>query len=146
MSLREQIKLLKRLLFKKNESLKDSKGKVQYGLIPPHALEGMALTFMDGAKKYAPGNWKQLDVETLLEANLRHAQKIRMGEIFASDSGLQHAAHMMAGAAMVYELIRIELGGVDLGPNPTVEEAAEYRRRMEVANASAREQAVSNVQ
>ena len=53
--------------------------------------------------------------------------KIRMGEVFAEDSKLQHAAHMMAGAAMVFELIRIEMGGDDLGPKPTQEEAEAYR-------------------
>lgn len=119
---------LLRLIKKRNSSLKQKGDKVQYSLIPPHAYEGMAHAFMDGARKYAPGNWKLLGIEDLIEASVRHAQAIRMGEVHAKDSGLQHAAHMMAGAAMIFELIRIECGGEDLGPVPTQAEANEYRR------------------
>lgn len=120
-------KSLRRLLKKQNSSLKTNKGKIRYALIPPHAKEGMATAFMDGATKYAPGNWKLLGIEDILEAIERHLAAIRMGEVFAKDSGIQHAAHMMAGAAMVFELIRIEMGGEDLGPVPTQKAAEEYK-------------------
>lgn len=126
--LRAPERAVRRLMKKQNSSLKQKGDKIQYALVPVHAKEAMAQAFMDGARKYAPGNWKLLGIEDLLEAVERHHAALRKGEVFASDSGLQHAAHMMAGSAMIYELLRIEMGGEDLGPRPTQAEAETYRR------------------
>jgi Domain of unknown function (DUF5664) len=109
--------------------MKTTEGKLRYELIPVHAHEGLALGFEEGAQKYAPEDWRKLDVETLIGAALRHINKIRGGKVFDQDSGpilegvvvrVQHAYKAMASLAMVSELLREEIeqadeGGKDVG-------------------------------
>jgi hypothetical protein len=78
--------------------------KVALDLNPPEAVEAMALAFMDGAKKYGVHDWEQkgFNSRERLAAITRHTMALMMEQTHAQDSGLHHAAHILADAAMIY--------------------------------------------
>lgn len=56
-------------------------GKLRYDLIPPEALEGLALVYTIGANKYADRNWeKGISFGRVFAALMRHAWKWWLGE------------------------------------------------------------------
>lgn len=94
---------------KVEEGLKFDSEKVDYNLVPPRALEGIAGVFTYGAKKYAPNNWKLVvPPERYLSAAFRHIEAIRMGEdidnIETGGSGLLHIDHAITSLIMLREL------------------------------------------
>lgn len=78
--------------------------KIKLDLNPPEAIEAMALAFMDGAKKYGVHDWEYHDFDTdeRLAAIGRHLNALLLKQTHATDSGLHHAAHILADAAMIY--------------------------------------------
>lgn len=79
--------------------------KVPLDLVPPEALEIMAMAFKDGADKYGPRDWEhthQWSVRERLAAIQRHVSSYSLGQDIAPDSGLHHMSHVMADAAMIY--------------------------------------------
>lgn len=69
-----------------------------------HALEGAD----NGANKYGPWNWLKLDdgtmsLKTYINALQRHLILFRAGQDNASDSGIHHLKHMIAGLAVVLD-------------------------------------------
>jgi hypothetical protein len=94
-----------------DNSLKDVKGKIPYRFVPPHSLEEVALGFAEGAAKYEPWDWLEMDPEFLIEAAIRHLNAIRKGEAIDPDSGLQHANKAATSCMMVAEILRLEQGG-----------------------------------
>jgi len=91
---------------KSNEiGLKYDTGKVQYSLIPPLALEGLAAVLTHGAHKYGPYNWKLvIPVERYYDALLRHLEAVRKGEWLDKDSELPHMDHVICNAVFLREL------------------------------------------
>lgn len=77
-------------------------------LVPAEAMFGMAEAFEDGANKRSAYNWEisttatEWSVADRVAAIMRHALKLHMGQDIDEDSGLHHAAHIMANAAMLY--------------------------------------------
>lgn len=91
--------------------MKDIKGKVPYHLVPPHSLEEVAKAFDEGAGKYEPWDWLNMDPEYLIAAAIRHLQEVRKGELIDSPTGLQHASKAATSCMMVAEILRIQTGG-----------------------------------
>lgn len=91
--------------------MKTVKGKIPYRLVPPHILEEVALGFGEGATKYEPWDWLNMDPEMLIEAAIRHLNAVRKGEAIDPDTGLQHASKAATSCMMVAEILRLELGG-----------------------------------
>lgn len=79
--------------------------KPQLHLMPPTAMIQCCKAFSDGAKKYGPFNWrdKKLDRDVYFGAILRHTFALMDGEACASDSGLNHLAHIMATCAILLD-------------------------------------------
>lgn len=79
---------------------KDSMGKLQYSLIPPEALAGVARVLTKGAVKYAPDNWKKVPnaEKEYTDALFRHLEKMRAGEMRDPESGELHSDHMATNA------------------------------------------------
>lgn len=79
--------------------------KARVDLNPPEASYAMAMAFEDGSKKYGERDWEEnlpkLDLRGRIAAIERHALRLKAGETHADDSGLHHAAHILADAAMV---------------------------------------------
>jgi hypothetical protein len=94
--------------------------KARLDLIPPEALYAMAAAFEDGAKKRSERNWEvgtdRLNWSVLdrIAAIQRHTLRLTLGEDLAPDSGLHHAAHILANAAMLLTMYeRGDLGKDD---------------------------------
>lgn len=77
--------------------------KARLDLNPPEAEYAMAAAFEDGAKKYGEKDWESNDFNPTerIAAIKRHCNRLLMGETHAKDSGLHHAAHILANAAMI---------------------------------------------
>lgn len=71
-------------------------------LIPPEAIEGMAYVFGFGAEKFDIDDWHNNGtVRERTGSIMRHTLAIAKGEMIDPESGLPHAHHIMAQAAMV---------------------------------------------
>ena len=78
------------------KALKFDEGKVDWGLVPFEALEGMVRVLEFGAKKYAEGNWAEnggLGKRRLLNSLCRHVFAYMKGEDLDPESGLPHTSH-----------------------------------------------------
>ena len=85
--------------------------KPRTAAIPPIAIMAMGAAIQSGADKYGPFNWRSTAVtaSVFYNAMLRHLEQWWSGEDHASDTGVHHLAHLMAGAAIV---IDAEFSGV----------------------------------
>lgn len=74
--------------------------------VPDVAVFHMAQAMDDGARKYGRFNWRHGDgvnLSVYVNAMQRHLSAFKSGEDFASDSGVHHLAHLMAGAAILLD-------------------------------------------
>ena len=81
---------------------KYDKGKLQYTLIPPYALQEVARNLTEGLKKYKErDNWQKVESaqERYMDALMRHFEAIRRGETYDLDSSDPTMSHMSAVAA-----------------------------------------------
>lgn len=89
---------------------RNNKGKIDFTMLPVSALEEEAKVWMMGAEKYGRDNWKQLwgddTYQVVLASMLRHTFSLLSGEKVDGESGLHHAAHIRANAAMLLEYER----------------------------------------
>lgn len=87
------------------EGLKFDDGKIRFDLLPPLAVEAMALNLTIGAAKYGEGNWRLLDnaCARYKAALLRHFFAYMKGEKMDKD-GFHHLAAVMSCAAFLIEL------------------------------------------
>lgn len=89
-------------------------GKPRYDLIDPSALEGLASVLTMGAEKYDDDNWKKVPEaeKRYYSALIRHLEARRLGELIDSESGLPHAAHVMANAMFLFHFDMEDINGV----------------------------------
>lgn len=82
--------------------VKRDENKPPIHLIPPEAIEGMAKVFAFGANKFDVDDWQNNGtVRERTGSIMRHTLAIAKGEFIDPESGLPHAYHVMAQAAMV---------------------------------------------
>jgi len=81
-------------------------GKPEYGLIPPNALNELAVVLTIGAQKYERDNWKFVaDGERrYFDAMQRHLWAFKRGERLDPETGRHHLGHAMACLFFLYEL------------------------------------------
>lgn len=82
-------------------------GKLQYDLIPPGALRGLAQVLTYGAEKYGAYNWTtatEKDLTRYRSAALRHFEAYRAGEREDPESGLWHLDHAICNFVFLREL------------------------------------------
>lgn len=73
--------------------------KPDYNLLDWDAIEDLIKVLQHGAEKYGRNNWKECTEEfRYANAINRHVAAIQKGEITDPESGLPHAAHIMASA------------------------------------------------
>ena len=79
--------------------------KLEYGLLPPLALEATVDVLTFGAQKYERDNWKHVpdSKRRYYDALQRHLWAWKKGEILDSDSGKHHLAHAMCCLMFLYE-------------------------------------------
>jgi len=91
-----------------NEATKGRKfdgGKLEYGLLPPLALEETVKVLTFGAQKYARDNWQIVPdaKRRYFDAVQRHMWAWKQGEQMDPESGIHHLAHAMCGLMFLYE-------------------------------------------
>ena len=79
--------------------------KLEYGLLPPLALEETVKVLTFGAQKYERDNWKKVpdSKRRYFDALERHAWAWKKGEINDPESGIHHLAHAMCCLMFLYE-------------------------------------------
>jgi len=89
--------------------VKHDQGKARFSLVPCGAEVAMARVFTKGAAKYSDENWKLAStdegIKRYYDAARRHLDAIHAGVLFDEELGEQHAAALMANAAMLYWFI-----------------------------------------
>jgi hypothetical protein len=79
--------------------------KAPLRFVPPALVIGAAEAMAIGAEKYGPYNWRDQPVSlmTYIEAIDRHLMAFRDGEDIATDSGVHHVRHAVAGMAIILD-------------------------------------------
>lgn len=79
--------------------------KLEYGLLPPFALEETVKVLTFGAQKYERDNWKRVpdSKRRYFDALQRHVWAWKQGEQFDPESGFHHLAHAMCCLMFLYE-------------------------------------------
>jgi Domain of unknown function (DUF5664) len=79
--------------------------KLEYGLLPPLALEETVKVLTFGAQKYERDNWKRVpeSKRRYFDALQRHVWAWKQGEQIDPESGLHHLAHAMCCLMFLYE-------------------------------------------
>jgi len=87
--------------------------KTMWHLLPYDALSYVAQVMTFGARKYGPGNWRQLEApeDRYFSAMMRHLTAWRSGERFDPETGLPHLAHAATNALFLlwFDLKRANL-------------------------------------
>ena len=80
-------------------------GKLEYGLLPPYALEEVVKVLTFGAQKYERDNWQKVpdSKRRYFDALQRHAWAWKQGEQLDPESGIHHLAHAMCCLMFLYE-------------------------------------------
>lgn len=80
-------------------------GKLEYGLLPPLALEETVKVLTFGAQKYERDNWQRVpdSKRRYFDALQRHVWAWKMGEQIDQESGIHHLAHAMCCLMFLYE-------------------------------------------
>ena len=79
--------------------------KLEYGLLPPYALQETVKVLTFGAQKYERDNWIKVpdSKRRYFDALQRHMWAWKMGENIDPESGLHHLAHAMCCLMFLYE-------------------------------------------
>lgn len=80
-------------------------GKLEYGLLPPHALREVVKVLTFGAQKYERDNWQHVpdSKRRYFDALQRHVWAWKEGEQYDPESGIHHLAHAMCCLMFLYE-------------------------------------------
>ena len=80
-------------------------GKLEYGLLPPLALEETVKVLTFGAQKYERDNWQKVpdSKRRYFDALQRHVWAWKKGEQIDQESGIHHLAHAMCCLMFLYE-------------------------------------------
>jgi hypothetical protein len=80
-------------------------GKLEYGLLPPLALEETVKVLTFGAQKYERDNWQKVPDANrrYFDALQRHVWAWKQGEQMDPESGIHHLAHAMCCLMFLYE-------------------------------------------
>jgi len=80
-------------------------GKLEYGLLPPLALEETVKVLTFGAQKYERDNWKNVpdSKRRYFDAMQRHIWAWKQGEQNDRETGINHLAHAMCCLMFLYE-------------------------------------------
>lgn len=88
-----------------NIGVKYDSNKLEYGLLPPLALENVVDVLTFGAQKYNRENWKNVTEakRRYFDAAQRHLWAYKQGEIYDKESGKHHVLHAICNLMFLYE-------------------------------------------
>ena len=80
-------------------------GKLEFGLLPPNALEATVDILTFGAQKYERDNWKRVPdaKRRYFDAMQRHLWAWKKGEQNDQETGKNHLAHALCCLMFLYE-------------------------------------------
>jgi hypothetical protein len=80
-------------------------GKLEYGLLPPKALEATVEVLTFGAQKYERDNWQKVSdsKRRYFDALQRHLWAWKQGEQLDPESNKHHLAHALCCLMFLYE-------------------------------------------
>jgi hypothetical protein len=89
----------------KTKGRKFDNGKLEYGLLPPLALEETVKVLTFGAQKYDRDNWQKVpdSKRRYFDALQRHVWAWKKGQQFDEETGIHHLAHAMCCLMFLYE-------------------------------------------
>ncbi len=86
-----------------NKGLRYDDNKPRYDLIPPEAMDELALLYTIGAKKYAERNWERgMNWGKVFGSLMRHAWKWMRGQEYDEETGVHHMIHVAWNAIALY--------------------------------------------
>lgn len=85
---------------------KFSSGKDRWDLLPLDAVRWIVKVLAFGARRYAPGNWRNVENgrDEYYAALMRHLEAWERGELIDPDSKLPHMAHVGCNALFLLAL------------------------------------------
>lgn len=91
--------------FDETNGRKFDDGKLEYGLLPPLALEETVRVLTFGAQKYERDNWIKVpeSKRRYFDALQRHLWAWKKGEVNDPETGMHHLAHAMCCLMFLYE-------------------------------------------
>lgn len=100
-----------------NGGMKHDALKPRYDLIPPEATRQLAWVLTFGAEKYEDHNWMRgMNWSRVIGGAERHIAAIKAGEDVDPETGMAHAAHLMACATFLVSFLMRGLGVDDRMP------------------------------
>jgi len=103
--------------------------KVRHDLLPPDAMEAVAMVLTYGAVKYADRNWeKGMKHSRVLGAAKRHIMAVELGETIDEESGLPHIAQAIASLLFLLSYQIRGIGFCDLPEMHASRETLEFLR------------------
>ena len=83
--------------------VKDDAQKLNYELIPPEAIKGLAQVLTFGANKYTRNGWQIVPDarDRYTGALMRHLEAWRSGEMIDPETGINHMYHVLCNAAFL---------------------------------------------
>jgi hypothetical protein len=83
-----------------NTALRYDNGKPRYDLIPPEAIEALAILYTQGSKKYSERNWEEgMNWCRCFSSMMRHSWKWLRGEDYDYDEKTNTKTHHMISVA-----------------------------------------------
>lgn len=88
---------------KKNDRID---GKLMWELLPLQDIEDVVKVYTEGAKKYGPNNWQNLDngYQRYKAALFRHLVEYEKGNEFDEDTGCRHLAQVVWNAIAILHI------------------------------------------
>jgi len=94
--------------------LRYNDGKPRYDLIPPEALEDLAILYQRGASKYAERNWERgMSWCKCFASMMRHAWAWMRGEENDPETGVHHMTAVAWNAFAIVTYVRRGIGQDD---------------------------------
>ena len=87
--------------------------KIRFDLVPPECEAMIAAVLTIGSLKYSANNWQKIeDIQTrYFNAECRHMNAKRLGEVFDPETGLPHSAQAVASLIFIlWEDIKDNIG------------------------------------
>jgi len=108
-----------------NGGLRFDDDKPAYDLIPPEAMDELALLYTIGAKKYDLRNWERgMAFGKCFGPLMRHAWRFWRGEERDPETGIHHMIHVAWNAFALYTYVTRSIGRDDRGPQSRVRQGA----------------------
>jgi len=96
------------------EGLRYDADKPRYDLVPPEALDELAMHYAKGAKKYAERNWELgMNWGRCFASLMRHAWKWMRGEEIDEETGTHHMISVAWNAFAIYTYWKRGIGKDD---------------------------------